>query len=297
MERNLVNGIPTEVYVLKQANGATQITNTPKIVIIPGNPGVISFYIPFIHYLHEFCNKSIDIYGVSHVGHDGIETGVYDLNEQIQHKIHFVQDLSKLHPESPIIIVGHSVGCYIGLKVQKQCPDLLIKNVVALFPTIKQLHQGLSPFVKVAILPVLRNSLSWLVHVCPKVVVEKILSTLSAMSDEARYITVGKVNRHLVHNVLYMAYTEGQQIVDIDEDCKFIIEGHQSNILLLYGRTDQYTPLSFYEEIKVMFPQAVIELAPENVAHAFVLKDSEVVAKRVSDFLNHFHEKSDLVVN
>jgi len=101
------------------------------------------------------------------------------------------------------------------------------------------------------------------------------------MDEESRHAISSRVNRHLVHNVLYMAYTEGQEVIHMDDDCISVIEEHHSRMLFLYGRTDRYTPLPFYEELKERFPEGLIELAPEGVEHAFVLQNMEIVAERV----------------
>eukprot|EP01111_Echinosteliopsis_oligospora_P015758 TRINITY_DN6326_c0_g1_i4.p1 TRINITY_DN6326_c0_g1~~TRINITY_DN6326_c0_g1_i4.p1 ORF type:complete len:123 (-),score=8.61 TRINITY_DN6326_c0_g1_i4:53-421(-) len=108
---------------------------------------------------------------------------------------------------------------------------------------------------------------------------------MSSLSDEARYVIANKLNYYSLMNILYMAYCEGQEIGEVDEECRSIIKDHHENMLFLYGRTDNYTPLSYYEDLLTSYPNGNIELAEEGVKHAFVLRHSDVVAAKVHDFL------------
>ncbi len=71
-------------------------------------------------------------------------------------------------------------------------------------------------------------------------------------------------------NILYMAYTEGEEIVELDQECMFrtlysqlflhlqlgkdAITQKLSNMYFLYGPTDRYTPRHFYEDIRLLYP-------------------------------------------
>jgi len=168
--------------------------------------------------------------------------------------------------------------------VVKRCPELNVINVINLFPTIKQLWKGLAPVVKFLILPGVRNAISALVHYAPLAVTNAIISTVSTLSDEARYVVANKINYHLLMNVLFMAHCEGEQIVDIDGECHDVLTSHAENMYFLYGDTDQYTPREFYEEIRALYPKGTYEMA--GIKHAFVLRHSIEVANKVSSFIS-----------
>jgi hypothetical protein len=70
-----------------------------------------------------------------------------------------------------------------------------------------------------------------------------------------------------------MAYREGQEILDIDEECMYklvwclhilvvlmfflghdVLTNHAPNMYFLYGPTDQYTPRHFYDEMMASYP-------------------------------------------
>jgi len=282
MELQEVEGITTEFYI-KRASKEHNL----KIVVIPGNPGIIDFYEPFIELLYEKLGQLYDIIGVAHAGHSELfDPKVHSLDDQIQHKIDVLHYLLSKNAQSHFILIGHSVGAYISLKIWSKRKDLGIRKVVCLFPTIKHLWNGLAPAVKLFILPGFRHMLSTLVHFSPRFINDLLIGMVSSQSDEARYVTSSKVNYYLVMNILYMAYTEGQQILEIDDDCRGVISANLGHLYFLYGPTDQYTPKEYFEEMRQIYPNGNIEMAEEGVKHAFVLRHSEVVACKVVEFLS-----------
>jgi len=82
-----------------------------------------------------------------------------------------------------------------------------------------------------------------------------------------------------------MAYREGQEILDIDEECRDVLTNHAPNMYFLYGPTDQYTPRHFYDEMLTSYPTGNFEMAEMGIKHAFVLNNSVAVANKVSSFL------------
>lgn len=278
--------VPTESYRRRPVTEETRV----KIIIIPGNPGVVDFYTLFVDTLFSNLEGKHEVVAVAHAGHTGtpVENKIFSVEDQIQHKIDVLEHLRKesVHKTNTnFVLIGHSVGAYICLKVLKRRPDLGVINVVNLFPTIKHLWQGLAPAVKVLILPGVRNAMSTLVHYLPTKVTSSIVSYVATLSDEARYVMSNKVNYHLIMNVLYMAYREGQEILDIDEECNDVLTNHAPNMYFLYSPTDQYTPRHFYDEMLALYPKGNFEMAEVGVKHAFVLKNSVTVANKVSSFL------------
>jgi ABC-type Mn2+/Zn2+ transport system ATPase subunit len=63
-----------------------------KIILIPGNPGLIKMYDSFLDILHKLQNREIEILGVSHANHFISKkcNRVYNLEEQIHQKIKFM---------------------------------------------------------------------------------------------------------------------------------------------------------------------------------------------------------------
>lgn len=98
---------------------------------------------------------------VSHAGHGAPklnESKLFDVEDQIQHKIGFLKGhihgqyedvLGKSTSKNEYILIGHSIGAYISLKTKKRAPFLTIRNCIGLMPTICHLKQGFSTPIKV----------------------------------------------------------------------------------------------------------------------------------------------------
>ena len=116
-----VKGESYRVLKLKGARTATAPRcDSLVFVMLPGNPGVPHFYLHFLHQVHRRCPE-IDIYCPQHLGHcfPVSSPRLFTLNDQIKHKLDFMERLMTLYPPSTkFIIAGHSVGAYISLKVR-----------------------------------------------------------------------------------------------------------------------------------------------------------------------------------
>jgi len=163
--------------------------------------------------------------------------------------------------------------------------NLNILHICHLFPTFRDLYIGLNPIIKVAMQPICRQILATICHYVPSFLINTILSFSRSLTTEATYIVTSSLDYYVVMNILSMADTERITVLDIDADCKNIISLSDLNFFL-YGQNDQYTPLSFFHELKEMFPQVRAELAQEKVAHAFVINDSDIVANLVFNYLS-----------
>lgn len=142
------------------------------IYFIPGNPGLIQYYQPFLSRLHLLLsNSSTTEFSRFHVcGHSlkGFESAgdgkksqtpryPLGLEQQIQVQEELLYDHIKSHRNrtgnSPkVILMGHSVGCYMLLELIQQHRDKIIKEGeedfdliggILLFPTI--MHIAKSP--------------------------------------------------------------------------------------------------------------------------------------------------------
>ncbi|KAN0063910.1 hypothetical protein ACQY0O_003516 [Thecaphora frezii] len=145
------------------------------LLFIPGNPGLASYYTPFLStiYNHPALRSRIEILAVSHRGHAPLPPGDHPvwgdneesmrdarkgygatLKDQIRHKIAAVDAVRKCYPvrggeageggeakaeaegeETQLVVCGHSVGAYIAVEVLKARPDA-VDGLHLLFPTL-----------------------------------------------------------------------------------------------------------------------------------------------------------------
>lgn len=130
---------------------------------VPGNPGLIGYYAPFLSKLRELLDNdtslqgiNFHIYGQSFAGfidrdHEPFTSKQkpYDLEYQIQHILKTVSSLrieSGPHQGQPydrVLLTGHSVGAYIILEICHRvfrdpslAPGLRLASGIFLFPTV-----------------------------------------------------------------------------------------------------------------------------------------------------------------
>ncbi|EFA80394.1 hypothetical protein PPL_07228 [Heterostelium album PN500] len=133
-----------------------------KVIIVPGNPGLIEFYIEFMKSLYDGLGAKYDIIGC----HCGRIEDQFSVEEQIVHKSLCLEYLLQTRYQSnsnniKFVLIGHSVGSYISLKMLNRYSEKFsFVNQINLFPTFRNLYEGLSPFIKVAIQDGFRSSLA-----------------------------------------------------------------------------------------------------------------------------------------
>ncbi|XP_006813019.1 lipid droplet-associated hydrolase-like [Saccoglossus kowalevskii] len=142
------------------------------VLLIPGNPGIVGFYEDFMLTLYDASSRRVPVWGISHAGHE-LTPGMnkrcctwkhnekLNLRGQVKHKVDFIKN--HISPDTKVILIGHSIGCYIILEILKELPRLNVLKCVLLFPTIEGMWESpkgtwMAPFLVylrwVAILPV-----------------------------------------------------------------------------------------------------------------------------------------------
>jgi len=306
-----IDGIDTNAIVFKKKN-----RKNPRrflVLIMPGNPGVCEFYYEFARLLFEHSSQRDDIVVVSHAGHCGRDienNATFSLQDQIKHKLVVLDQLSDsesnlcrefdIEPasdDSPFILLGHSIGAYINMKLYLAKPQLPIKTIVNLFPTFRNLYDGLVPAVRLAVQPGMRQIFACILHYAPTWMSRMLLKLSNELSDEAKYATADKLSYDFVNNILFMAYCETLEVTQVENDLNQLFSNaNQKNsssfpqLIFLYGKTDNYTPLSFVDDLKKEHPhlKKYIHLADDGVKHAFVLQNSKQVADQLQSIVPDF---------
>lgn len=83
-----------------------------RLLLVPGNPGCSPFYSPFMSSLHTLLRGRAEIICISHLGMDrqGFvqdQDQLFGLEEQIEHKLAYLKDLSG---PIPLVVVSWVVG-------------------------------------------------------------------------------------------------------------------------------------------------------------------------------------------
>ena len=72
--------------------------------------------------------------------------------------------------DAQFVVMGHSIGSWISLKLKSKYKELPVISLYHLFPTFRDLAVGINRqmFVSVIIQPYVRNILANLLHYSPK---------------------------------------------------------------------------------------------------------------------------------
>uniref|UniRef100_A0A3B4A433 Lipid droplet-associated hydrolase n=1 Tax=Periophthalmus magnuspinnatus TaxID=409849 RepID=A0A3B4A433_9GOBI len=156
-----------------------------------------------------------------------------------------------------LVLIGHSIGCYIILEMMKRNPELKVLKAVMLFPTIERMAQTpqgrvVTPVIcqlrYVAYFPVFLLSLlpESLKHGLVRLAVY-IYSRLSPLSNFRTHCA----------NAMYMGGQEMKKVLDRDNAT---IKKHLHKLIFYYGAADHWCPVEYYNDIKRDFPDGDFRL-------------------------------------
>uniref|UniRef100_A0A665WBM6 Lipid droplet-associated hydrolase n=1 Tax=Echeneis naucrates TaxID=173247 RepID=A0A665WBM6_ECHNA len=271
-------------------------------LIIPGNPGVVGFYRTFMQTLHSRFGYQHPVWAVSHAGHcvppdsmDMVEDAsspavgdVFGLNGQIEHKLAFLR--KHVPRETSLILIGHSIGCYIILEMMKRDPKLKILKAVMLFPTIERMAQTpqgkvMAPLLchmrYVAYLPLFLLSL--LPGRLQSSLIKLMFSGIHSLDRTVVQPTVGLLSGDCAANAMYMGSQEMKKVLERDNST---IKNNLEKLIFYYGSVDHWCPVQYYLDIKQDFPHGDIRLCEHGFRHAFVLDAGREVAKMVAEWIS-----------
>ena len=279
-----VDSVPTHVFELK-----SRTPNSSLLLVVPGNPGMGHFYVPFASRLFELGQGSFDVAVVSHAGHspgycrptDGGGNDWYALEDQVAHKMAYLRDHAS--GKETLYLVGHSIGCYIILHMLKQIAPDRVSKVVFLFPTLERMAETLNgrrlmPFFNWCLRPA--TALLWLVTWIPLAVRNALLRCTyfrSTPSDHLDHMVqaVANIDSKSLYNILNMARQEMEQVTDPPLG---LIRDHVNKMSFYYGVDDHWTLQSCYLDMAERFSDHDIQLCTRGYPHAFVMEASTEMA-------------------
>jgi pimeloyl-ACP methyl ester carboxylesterase len=276
-----IDGISTHIYQL-----GNPLFSSKSIVIIPGNPGLGGFYIPFAHELYNLFNKNISILIISQAGHSPPLKHCFTLNEQIEHKLITIEKL--LPKDHRLILIGHSIGAYMVLKMLDKLENRL-DRAFFLFPTIERMKESEAGkrFIRwysilIYLLPFLCFIFNFLFPF--DWLKRKIISYYFLNSPvEDRSILIDTIlydllNPLTIKNLLQMA---NEEMVVVDKRNDEIIKQYIDKITFYYGTNDHWVPNHIPQQMKNLYPKGDIIECTNKYMHAFVLRHSKELANFV----------------
>uniref|UniRef100_A0A8C8M514 Lipid droplet-associated hydrolase n=1 Tax=Oncorhynchus tshawytscha TaxID=74940 RepID=A0A8C8M514_ONCTS len=258
-----------------------------------GNPGVIGFYMTFMQTLHQTLGWCSPVWAVTHAGHWGwTEKGLDGTKAKkvnLKHKLVFLSE--HIPRDTYLVLMGHSVSCYIILEMLTLDPELQVVKSVMLFPTIERM--AVTPQGRL-LTPVLCH-----LHLCS---LPARLPPLSTMKNSPRPL-------FLIHQTLQLALYFGAgsvflasakprfvcQMVKRDSSfqrthfhCSRLWMFCHSYVQLVfyYGACDHWYHVQYHQETKRDFPNGDIRLCSRGIRHALVLDTGKEVADMIVEWIH-----------
>ncbi|KAG1169127.1 hypothetical protein G6F71_008639 [Rhizopus microsporus] len=278
-----VKGYPTETLLWPAKNN----TNKTVLFFIPGNPGLVEYYAPFLDNIYQNLQSPLlEIIGVSHKGHSvnyhadtARDKTLYSFEDQIQHKIDCLDTLIKENgPETKFILIAHSIGSYIAAEMLKKRPNHGISRIIALFPALQNI--AVTPngvviskvinWTPISAVGAAGSLISWL---APPVR-EFLVKTITRQSGNGLNVTAHQLlHSSVLMNTITMARYEMETVKDLDHD---FYQQHLEKFVIYYSENDKWAPKEHYDYMIKHFPKGDIHLCKLSLPHAFCLEPDHV---------------------
>uniref|UniRef100_A0A9L0JP26 Lipid droplet-associated hydrolase n=1 Tax=Equus asinus TaxID=9793 RepID=A0A9L0JP26_EQUAS len=210
---------------------------------------------------------------------------IYGLCGQVEHKLAFLR--THVPKEMKLVLIGHSIGCYISLQILKLAPELPIIRSLLLFPTIERISESPNGRIATPLFCRFRYALYVSAYLLLKPWPEKIKSLmirkyLQMMNLQTEFSLLNLLEPFCLVNAAYLASQEMMEVVKRDNET---IKEHLSKLTFYYGTVDAWCPKEYYEDMKKDFPEGDIRLCEKKIPHAFVLGFHQEMADMVADWL------------
>lgn len=281
----IVNKIPTHVFEWRSNQ-----KDVPLIMVVPGSPGMGHFYIPFARKLFQLGKGSYNVSVASHAGHSPGHRRMdrdgrvwYNLEDQVEHKLAYIRE--HVDNNTPLILVGHSIGCYMIMQMLKQLAPDKVQKVMFLFPTIERVstsvqgkRMSLVTWLRWLILLVV-----WLASCIPKPLQTWMMKRHfhNSPRDHLDYTVeaaVNMVNTSCINNCFRMLDQELRVVNKLDTE---LLDAHMTKISIYYGAVDHWVPPNAYSNMRRRYPGEDIVQCTNGYQHAFVLNESNEMAHYV----------------
>ncbi|XP_028927830.1 lipid droplet-associated hydrolase isoform X3 [Ornithorhynchus anatinus] len=215
---------------------------------------------------------------------------VFGLNGQVEHKLAFLRN--HVPKDRKLILIGHSIGCYVILEMMKRAPHLQIVRSLLLFPTIERMAESPNGKIAVPLLCWLRYALYMPAYIVLKLLPESLRPRLARLLLRGLNINVNnEITVPASLTFLQMpclanaAYLGSQEMRDVVKRDSVTIKENIKKLTFYYGAKDPWCPVEYFEDIKKDFPEGDIRLCEKGFPHAFILHHSQEMADMVSEWL------------
>lgn len=301
----------------------------PLCYIVPGNPGKATFYSSYMRHLWRVSGGSVDIVCVTHAGQDpGMfksdlklkqsDAGANDadqangslrveneqlyftVSDQVEHHANALRQLSK--PNQPIVLLGHSMGSYLILKMCRTADiEQRVVRILHLLPCPAWMGsspngQRLTPFLT-TLLPWV-PSIHWMATFLPHCLIRAAVRLhlynvekdfLEECVDIVMHTMVGENCAAAVAVTAALGGNETQVIKEFDFE---MIRKVNRRSTFICSPTDGWFPMKRVEELQTEVPESDVRIV-DDIPHAFCLHKSAETAELTWELIKQNVETVD----
>lgn len=243
----------------------------PKLYffIIPGNPGCSLFYINFMKQLLKQFNNKIIVSCASYPGHGYIN--IENALTLTELKNHYNNIFNYLYTtvHIPIVILSHSIGCYILQQLDIDKSRILRIYMMMPFLEIDKTNNYLYILKKI---------------VSQNTIVNNILNTINYIPFLKKYISLKLLKTEQTHlleillknkkNIISLAKEELQQL-NIPNDLS-AFEKVKTKMCIIGCNNDNWFSFKLFNTIKYKFPE-IHTIWDSAISHTFILDNKELI--------------------
>ncbi|XP_075549625.1 lipid droplet-associated hydrolase-like isoform X2 [Dermacentor variabilis] len=215
---------------------------------------------------------------------------LYSCDGQIGHKMAFIKQY--IPSGTPLILVGHSIGCHMVLEILKRAPDLNVRKAFLLFPAIESLDAcprvGLINPLITYLRPLTVAALSTL-RLLPRSVQNLLIRFyiyIATACTTPHRTSLNGAQNYFRPECLMACFVFTRDIIqNVRERDDATIGRHADKLVVYYGQNDHWSPVEYYDDLRRTFPEADVRLCDRGFRHAFVLDRSVDVGSMVRGWI------------
>lgn len=306
---------PTEVFI-SDSGVQSQVTRYPlrlsqndttptHVILVPGNPGVVTYYQPFMHSLWQRLSQrdtsNFHLHAVGIPGHDFKSLNAhkrFGISDHVDFYVSYVKHIvwagEQQQTKPNIILLGHSYGSYLALKIIENLPSNLYKHVtpVMLMPCMWEMGNCAGAVLRTFLQDWFRIViwfLALIISLIPPLVRDfsiRLCGHRPEVVAVTQELTGGLTRMDMYSNMAYLARQEMREIrspVQLKGIAKVTLA------LAVYVDHDKWCPPEAEAAIEQAFGRAKLDVKKlgGSVDHAFVLKTAETdkVVEAVADWV------------
>lgn len=280
-------------------------TRHMHVVFLPGNPCLIEYYRPLLRRLYQRlphdAQQAVTVHGLGLPGHDLRELNgmrEFIIQDHLEYCVEYLKSELVVPgvERSEVVVVGHSYGCFLGLKVIKMLKLEGRAGYVMLMPALYRMAECAGSVMRLMLQDSFRMTTwgAWtLTALTPPLIRDAVIRALkheSGVEPVSKKLVDGR-RRGLYLNICSLARDEMAKILDPASEK---VSELGRNSLLVYADGDRWCPPEGRERIqKALGDGLQVEFAGEDVNHAFVLSgdETEKLVRIVAPWLSELVRK------